>query len=386
MRNVFLTAAFGAMTALFLVAPLTAYDIRTGDEIYLSGDFDDDLFLLGGIVNFDGFVHGDIITAGNTITCNGTIDGNLLAAGERVTVSGEVRRSVRSFGRYVTVKSTVAGDLTAFAQEVHVTTDALLMRDCALFGYEIIVNGQIERNCHLYGETVTISGKIAGDVEIEAEEIRITPEAVIEGDLKYKSHCRADISPEAQIIGETKWKKVSRSSSTEFSFPLVLPPSSAIWNILLFCGSLIIGLVLVLFRPDMVGRVANDMKSNFIVHGLLGLMIIVVMPILLIPALIAFPLALVGFSIYVILFFIAKIFVAVTLGMVIIALIKREGRVSLGWSLILGLILLALLFKIPVAGWFIYLAAWAIGAGALTVCFFRRVKKAPDLAEPGETA
>jgi hypothetical protein len=48
----------------------------------------------------------------------------------------------------------------------------------------------------------------------------------------------------------------------------------------------------------------------------------------------------------------------------------------MGWSLVVGLILLALLYKIPILGWFIYLAAWSVGIGAMSMLLFRKRKNA----------
>lgn len=358
-----------------LLAPsVSGYVFRSEDEIYMTGNFEEDMFLFGSSVNFDGTLRGDILASAWTTTINGDVDGSIMVAGRRVTINGDVRRSVRVAGQFMSLNSVVEGDLVAFGQEVYIANDAMLMRDAAIFGAEIILDGVIEGDCELYGGTVTISGRIDGNAKVHAEKITISTTAVIEGNLEYKSPTRAKIAPEAQILGEVKYRKLTRSTQNELEFPLQPPPSSWIWSFLFFCGTFIIGLILILFKRDVVERVATDMKSRFVLHGLVGLLLIFLVPVLLLLvaiSVIGLPLAGVGVAVYFIVMVTAKIFVGITLGMVVISLLKSSGRTSLGWSLLLGMLILSLLFKIPVLGWIVYLAAWAIGAGAMTFCFFR---------------
>jgi cytoskeletal protein CcmA (bactofilin family) len=363
------------ITLLLACASSYGYDVRTEDDIYLTGNFDEDLLLFGGTVSFDGFVRGDIITAARTLTFDGEIDGNLWAVGERVTVNCDLRRSARCGGQYVTVNSTVEGDLIAFGQDILISSEATVMRDCALFGAKLIIDGTVEADCDLRGGVVTISGHILGDVEIDGGEVILTPQAVIEGDLYYESSKKARISPEAQVLGNTKWKKTRRESSSDIDFPATPPPGSWLWSFLFLCGSLLIGVIITVFKHDMVERITTDIKRNGLLHFLLGLLVVTLMPFLIVLiaiTVIGLPVAVAGVTVYTLLFLLAKVVVGIWLGRLILEQLSGGRKVSLGWSLILGMVVLALLFKIPILGWLIYLLAWILGAGALTMCFFRR--------------
>ncbi len=371
--------------AVWIVPTASAFVYRSGDEIYLTGNYEEDLYLFGSSVNFEGNLRGDLISAAYTVTVNGELDGSVNAFARRVTINGDIRRSLHGAAEFFTINSTVEGDVVAFAQEVILTSDALLMHDVALFGANLIVDGVIEGDCDLKGGTVTISGRIDGNVRITADKITISPSAVIEGDLDYESTSRAKIASEAQVVGETRYKRMTRSSMNEADLPMSPPPSSWLWSFLFFCGTFIIGLILILFKRDMIERVSTDMRQRFLLHGLVGFLLLMVAPVLILLLAITFiglPLAAAGTTVYILLFIVSKIFVGITLGMVVISLFKHNGRISLGWSLLLGMTLLSLLFKIPVFGWLVYLAAWAIGAGAITFCFFRRRK--PDVGTHAE--
>jgi hypothetical protein len=84
------------------------------------------------------------------------------------------------------------------------------------------------------------------------------------------------------------------------------------------------------------------------------------------------PLAIAGFAVYTLVFLMAKIFVGITIGLLLLGLLKKSGRISLGWALLVGMILLAIGYKIPIVGWIAYILAWAVGAGALTMRLFKR--------------
>lgn len=368
---------FTLLAALVLLscATLQAYDFRAEDDIYLTGNFDEDLILFGGSVSFDGFVRGDILTAGRTLTFDGEVDGNIWAAGERITVNGDLRRSAHCAGRYVTVNSTIEGDLIVFAEQAMVSNQATVVRDCAVFGTDVVIDGTIETDCDLRGNTVTISGHILGNVDIKANRVVLTPQAIIEGDLYYESHEKAHISPEAQVMGDTKWKRIRTAGGPEISFPGTPPPQSWLWSFLFLCGSLLIGMIVTVFKHDMVDRITEDIKHNGLLHFLVGLLVVIFLPFLIVltaVTVIGLPVAFAGMAAYTLLFLLAKVVVGIWLGRIIIELMARRSKVSLGWSLVLGMLLLFLLFKIPILGWILYLIVWILGAGALTMCFFRR--------------
>lgn len=387
MKNLILKSLI--ILLLLTAVSAQAYDFRAEDDIYLTGNFDEDLLLFASSVSFDGFVRGDILSAARTLTFDGEVDGNLCAAGERLTVNGDVRRSVRIAGQYITVNSVIEGDLIAFGQQVLLSNQASVMRDCALFGAELTIDGTVENDCDLRGGVVKISGRIMGNVDIKGSDIILTPQAVIEGDLNYESHEKARISPEAQVLGDTKWKRTRESSGAEVSFPATPPPESWLWSFLFLCGSLLIGVLITVFKHDMIDRITQDMKKNGLLHFLLGLLVVLLMPVLILLTAITvlgLPVAVAGSTVYILLFLLAKVIVGIWLGRLLLEALSHGRKVSLGWSLVLGMLLLFLLFKIPILGWLIYLAAWVLGAGALTLCFFRRKTVVTEAKSPEATS
>jgi len=354
---------------------LSGYQYKKGNDLYITDDYQEDLFLWGTTVNFDGNIVGDIITGGRIVTINGTADGSVIAGCQRLTINGEICRSLRCFAQTLNITSQVDGDVVAFVAEMTLGNDAVIGRDLAVFSSDVFIDGTVNGNAYISGGTVTIAGQIVGDVTIKADNISISPDAVIGGELNYTSKTKANIAPDAKIAGDVKWKKKSKSSDTSESSGMIPRPIGAFWSMIFLGGSLLLGIALILVKRDRVVAITEEIKNNAALDGLIGLAVIVVIPALLILiaiSLVGIPIAVAGLAVYLLVFLTAKVLVGITIGLLLLRLLKKEGRISLGWALLVGMILLAISYKIPIVGWVVYFVAWAIGAGALTMLLFRK--------------
>ena len=365
---------FAALILLLaLCSPLLAFHFQKGDEIYLSGEFDEDVLLTGGTVNFDGTILGDLNTASRTVTFDGMIDGNLNAGAQKVNINGEICRSLRAFAQTVNINSRIDGDVVAFASDITFSEDASVGRDIALFGTEAFVNGTVGSDAYVNCNIVTISGRIEGDLNVKASKISIAPGAYIGGDFSYESKEKAKISPDAQLLGETRWKK--RTSSESGLGWMVPPPSGPFWSFMFFLASILVGIMVIGLRRKSVYSVTDEIRHNGAVAGLIGLAIVLVGPVAIILSgvtIAGLPIALTGLALYSLFFFLGKIFCAFAIGMIVMSMIRKGKKISLGWSLVVGMLLIALLFKIPIVGWFLYFTAWIVGTGAMVLSACRR--------------
>lgn len=367
---------------LVVSSPLLAFRFQSSDEIYMSGDIQEDLILAAGTVNFDGNLIGDLLAASRTLSFDGVIDGNLNAAGQRIAINGEIRRSLRAFAQSINIGSRVDGDVIAFANEVTLGSDAVIGRDIAAYGSEVFLDGMIMADAYVYANIVTVTGRIGGNLTIKANKISIAPGAYVGGDFSYESKVKAKISPESQVLGETRWKKRTGDGESGGIVNWIPPPGEIFWSIMFFVGSILLGMLVIVIGRKSVHSVVDEIRTNGAVSGILGFAIIVLMPLLLFltgVTMLGLPIALAGFTLYTLFFFLGKVFVSIALGAFLIGLTRKDKMVSLGWSLVLGLLILALLFKIPILGWVIYLGAWSVGVGAIVIRVFR--KKSPVEAE-----
>lgn len=344
--------------------------IRGGNESYVSEKIDDDLILGGNDIKFDGEIRGDIIAAGQDIVIDGIVDGNINAVGYTIKAGGTVYRSVRLAGYKVTADGQILGNLLLAGAIARVSPTCEVKRDVNISSAIANVNGIILGKLDIQAEEVIISGTIDGDVNIHAEKsVRIERSAQINGSLHYNCPSRAKIADGAQIEGETKWKKATKSGDE----------SGALWGltktVILFIGAYIIGLILLWFcRPSCssVRDIVTGQLGRSLGYGLVLFVVVPIALLLLMVTIIGIPLSLISLLLYIILFYVAKLFVAIAIGDKILNMLNHSGTKSQALSLLIGLILLTIIYKIPFIGWAVYLLSVMIGLGAILIAFGRR--------------
>ncbi len=362
-----------------------AFYYRSGDEVYLSGDFSEDVLLAGGTLKFEGTIWGDLAAAGRTVTFDGIVDGNINAAAFRATINGELCRSLRVAANTININSRIDGDVVAFGSEVTVASESYTAGDLAVFGSEALIDGEIGSDAVIRAANITIGGRVNGNLKCQGGRISLAPGALILGDFEYESKEKARISPEAQVHGETRWKKTTEERKAVGLGGWVPYPSSWIWSLVYLAGSLILGAIIILSRREGVMRTNHEIRKNGAVAAVLGAGVVVFTPLILVLTaitIVGIPAATTGLALYAVFFLVGKIIAGISLGALLIGLMRREGRISLGWSLVLGMILLALLFKIPLLGWFLYFLAWSVGTGAILLVVFRRRSNAATEPTP----
>ncbi len=365
--------------ALLILTPRAALGltIRGDNESYVSEKIDDDLILSSTDVKFDGEIHGDIIAAGWDIVIDGIVDGNINAAGYTVKAGGTVYRSVRLAGYKITADGQILNNLMLAGAIARVSPTCEVKRDVNISSEVAIVNGIIFGKLVVNADKVIISGTIDGDVHINAKKsVVIERSAEINGRFIYSCPVKAEIADGAQIEGETKWTKEAKSggeSSAFFSFTKTL---------VLFIGAYIIGLILIWFcKPSLcsVRDVVADQPGRSFVYGLVIFIVVPIVLALLMFTVIGIPLSLLSLLLYIILFYLAKLFVAIVLGDKIIGMLSQSKAKSQTLSLLIGLIILTIIYKIPFIGWAIYLISVMIGLGAILITYSRRRRNQTEI-------
>jgi cytoskeletal protein CcmA (bactofilin family) len=326
-RLLFLQVTIGL---LIIATPATssALVLRSDNEAYVSEKIDDDLIIGGDDIKFDGEIRGDIIAAGMDIVIDGYVDGNVNAAGYNVKAGGTVLRSVR------------------------------------LAGYK-----------------VTADGKVLGNILLAGNIARISSTCEVQRSVSYTSPNKAEIADGAQIEGDLKWKREAKSGGESSSFVSFLK------TVVLLLGAYVAGLVILWYcRPsfcnvrDIVkGETARSLGQGFVIVCVTPILIIFVL-----ITIIGIPLGLLALLLYVCLFYVSKVFVAVEIGDWILSRLSGSESRSQALALLIGLILLTIAFEIPYLGWVFYFGSVWIGFGAIMIAFNRRRKAiaaSPEIIE-----
>lgn len=328
---------------------------------------DDDLIVVGNTLKIDGAVSGNLITACRYLTQNGSVSGSVFNASQFADIFGKINGSVTNFSQHLTLSGQVKRNVIACGQSVNLSSVSTVEGDATLCGGEILVDGVILKGLKAYADRIVISGMIKGDANLNGKSITILATAEILGNLTYKSPKEAKIASGAKIAGATKW--------TEFQVKRPRRPSFGkrySWVSFLFLlAALATGIVLMALFKNQTQKIKLTIENSFWKSLGSGFVLAIVSPIgavILMITLVGIPLAVIVGFLYLILFYIAKIFTGLFLGEKVISLFKK-GEIHLGWSLIVGLIALYILINLPYVGWLIYTLAFFIGLGGIVLSF-----------------
>lgn len=299
-----------------------------------------------GTIIIEGTVTGDVSgVAGNiVIREGGVVEGDLSAAAGNIRIAGTVR-----------------GDVSTGAGSVLLTE-----------------TGLTEGNFDAGAGDVRIDGTIRGDAQIGAERIRLGEGAAIDGSLTYDGSLQGN---QDAVAGEiTRDRSLSGNIVTDFQ-----PLATGIFAINAFIFNLLLGAVLLGLFPAFSERVVDQMESDTIKTGLVGLGVVVVVPVTLVLVaitVIGIPLAIGGLLAFLMLAWIGLVYGRFAVGVWLLSLADVENR----WAgLVVGLLLGAILGLVPIVGDALNIAIFLLGLGALALGFVGRRRRVKATPEPATT-
>ncbi|UCD94380.1 MAG: hypothetical protein JSU69_11560 [Candidatus Zixiibacteriota bacterium] len=353
---------------------------RDGTVVSRSEVVNDDLYVFGDFVEFYGQIDGDLTAFCFDVEEDGEILGNVNLFAYKIDVGGMIDNSARLFGNNIIVRGEISRNLLAFGREIEATKQAVIERDLTCVGDVIRIKGRIKGDVCATGSMVFISGVIDGRAEIEADELYIDYPAEIGGDLVYTSRLEAEIEEDVVISGEIVHNLPEERERQGDFFPSVLP----ILRILLFVMALITGFAMILLFNRHTRESAEQIEKRFwptFAVGLLALILITLGAIIMTALVIGIPLAIILTSLGILLFYIGKIYVSILIGRLTFKIFSGTKRIALGWELLVGLIILSLVFRIPVAGTIVYILSFITGAGAAVMGYLSLNKKYKTAAQ-----
>ncbi len=351
------------------------YFVPAGDTI------NDDVALFTGEGVINGVITNDLYIGSREYTVSGEVNGSLNSFSQNAAIRGIIGNTANIFAYKLTVDGQVENNLTAFAYKIELSRGSRIGKDAFLAGAEISVTGEVGRNLNIDGDHVVISGKIGGDLNIKGGKMSIVAPAEILGDVEYKSSREIKIDDGVVIHGIVNWKKITPKEDKEEA------GTSWPFRIILFLCALITGLIIIPLFNQHTRAAAGQIAEKPLVALGLGFVAFCVSPFLitiLTLTVIGIPAAIILLFVFAIFFYIAKVYVSIALGRLIVRAFRKGVEPKQGWSLILGLIILTLLFTIPVIGWIIYFGVIFFGFGAI-IMGYRKLRTAMPQSEPQPT-
>ena len=393
-KKLILLAAVFLVCIFCFASPLFAFTAKTGDNLNVSENIDDDVYAFSNNVTLTGSINGDLVTAGSQININGNVSGDLIAGGGTLTINGNIGDSARIAGGMISINSNLNNDLVAAGGQIDLSRDSIVNGDAVINGARIIINGDIKGKVEISGGDVTINGKIENDVKITSSNIKIGDNAQITGNFNYESDKEAVISPNAKISGKTNWVKTEKKEDlkiTPEAKKSAVTLFSATWigsKIIKFIGFFILGILLILILPKTFNKFNERMKRSFgyCVGGgaitLFGtpfaMFILVLIGILLLVTIIGSVTGALVFIInimiciaYAALLFVSNIYLSFFLGKLILGKSMKNPD-KYGWKVLaylIGIAITSIIYAIPFVGWIAGFAGLLFGLGGLAMIF-----------------
>mgnify|MGYP001049921398 CR=1 FL=1 len=305
-----------ALVFVLLLPNAQALQMLSGDQVSVESPVDDDVFAAGGTVMINAPVSG-VVIAGGDIIINAPVSGDVFAAGGQISLNSDVEGKIVAAGGVV--------DLSGDAKNAVIAGGTV----------NIHPNTVISRDAVISGGTVSNAGTIGGNLTVRAENFYNTGSA-----------------------GSVDFKKSEG--------PQRLQQLMNVFSILMTIGFLILGIILLKVFPAQFFSVEEEVRKSPLKNTVVGFLLILASAILiavLAATLIGFPIAFIMGMLFIIALMLSTLFVSFALGRTIFDVLKFETNDVL--IFVLGFVILSLLFRIPYAGWFIWIVALSLGFSAI---------------------
>jgi hypothetical protein len=372
MKKTFLLI-IGLTLMIFFPISARALEIRTENNISIGADqtIEGNLYAAGNNLNIEGTINGDVFFAGQNLNIEGNITGDVFAASQSILINGNIKGSLRAAGDNIIINGNISQNTIFIGSNFELRNNGNIGWDLLLAGASADIKGQIGRNLQGIVSQISISGIINEKVKLKIENkknadngLKISQTARIGGDLNYSSGTRAEIHNEAEISGEINF---TEKASREFNF--------FGWGfkmIFSIFAAFVVGLVLISLWKKQLLDITETMKKQIPASIGWGLLLMILSPIVcivLLFTLIGIPLALIIFTLWLIILYISKIFAGILLGRTIVEKIRADRNDSLILSMIIGISIAWLIFSIPFFGQALSLLAVWWGFGGLWLYF-----------------
>jgi hypothetical protein len=437
MKSKFELTTFALSLALLVslvFAPAAyAFDGRDGQTITIGEDevVTEDLYLTGEIVTVDGTIQGDLMVAASEIIINGVVEGDLWAAGRTLTLNGSVGDDVFFGGAAATFgpDSQVSDDVFLGGYSLEARPGSQIGGTVLLGAYQALLSGDLGEDLLAGANRIRIEGTVGGDVTVDVASpddgpefsptdfnpempavpmlpagLTLGDEAQVEGNVQYTSRQKFELSSER--IGGSIEHLLPRIQE-EVTQQVEDTPGKlfAAWlfdNIRNLVALLVVGVLLAWLLPAWVVNPSQRLQTKPWPSLGWGLVVFIVVPFAvliavgvviavavlmgaltlgnLLGAVLSIGGAVLSATITVyslVLSYLTKSVVAYLGGHYLVNRFRPEWNAKVYAPLLIGLVILAAVFAIPILGGLVEFFVMLFGLGAIFLIVRERFTSAP---------
>jgi cytoskeletal protein CcmA (bactofilin family) len=339
--------------------------LTRGNLLIAPGEtLDRDLYQWGQLLQVDGTVNGDVVSWVQTAKVSGAVTQDLNVFAQDIIITGMVGDDVRAFGQGISLNGRVGDDMLAVGATVGVSENTVIDGDLRAACGVASVNGKVAGDLAVFAGQVNMNGKVLGNALIASDgAITFGENAEIAGNLVYKAPAPVELRP-GMVKGTVTFTPQLPEEDEGFKLP---EGAGAFFQIFLFIAALIAGSILVSLTKDHANRTASTIRRKPLKSLAIGFIAFICLPVIIlitIALILTIPLAMVLTLGYLIAAYVAKFYVAIWLGSIIVR--RAEGsRKSPVPVMLLGLAILYIVTAVPVVGTLVSFLAVFLGLGAL---------------------
>lgn len=337
--------------------------VESGEEI------NRDFYAAGNDITILGTINGDVFLFGAQVQIEGIVNGDVVLMGGKVDISGDIRQDLKILGGHVSLSGNIGRNLSVAGGSVDLTESAKVNGGLYGRGGNFRVAAPIKGDIEVIAGSFTQSSSIQGNVDLISGDVRLTPDAKVEGDFEYWSDRSVSISKKAIISG-----KIHKKLSSNFFKDSTKQVIDAVYVIYVvskyisFISLFILGLLAYYFFPKYMKRtdiVLQDTPWMALVTGVLFLLVPPILMVILVISVVGIPIALILLALYFLFLYIANIFTINFLG----RCLSRAFSFQLkdGWVFLSGLLIYTILASIPLIGNVTTFIAFLLGLGSLVM-------------------
>lgn len=364
---------FSLLVMLTVTSELFAQgsDYRFGDFVRIQTGDTISVQVIAGAewIEIEGHIRNDLYAAGRQITVDGSIEDDAILFGDVITIRGSVGDMVAGAGQTIVIDGEIGGDLIMAAREIRFTENALVRGNVSAGAESIYFNGnRIDGSVRLAAKRANLDGEAGGHVLIYSND-------VVFGNA-YRDGGRTRIVSSEPIYRDNLGN-IPPNLELEVRQPGIFPV--LMFQAWFYLSLLITGIVLLTLLFPTASDLQRFSTERFWQNILTGFGMFILIPlaiVLLIIPILTIPLAVILSVLYGLTLFISYLMVAMILGFQLITWFVTDPKKSTYyWSLVLGLMLIAILNNVPFIGGLFSILLLFFGIGSMGRYGYERCKK-----------
>lgn len=382
----------GEVIAAFIALSLFSVTATAEQKIRSIGG---DVFVSGSSPSLSVDAPRDAFSAGMSPVVDATVLGDLHIAGFDVNTKGKIGQDLYAVGASIDIDSQITNDATIAGFSVHLTDRASVGGNVRIAAGTANIESPVSGSLAASAGELKINALVTGDAHLVAGDISFGKDARINGQLRYSAPEKIDIPASVVSNDRVQFTRVTESEvmrevrkGVDETVPSMWPSSVAmiVGLLITLAFFLTIAALFMAFSPERVESLSQRISRSpgkALLFGFIGLATLIgFIPVSMIT-IIGIPLIPAVMLAIVVAWMLGYLLGAYAISVRVAGVMEMSPQTPPArlLALAVGLVVIAMLNYIPIAGWILNFAVVLLGLGAMTAAtanWFRWASPTPE--------